>query len=103
MATGTAPSKKPGTESDGQSSQFIDQRIDKTRNQLRLHDVVYGLLLILIGALAFLIVMALIDHWVIALGHAGRAIAFLILIAGVSFVLWRSVISIALKLALNNA
>jgi hypothetical protein len=73
------------------SEHFIDEHIRRTRRTLKLIDLSAGVLTLLVGLLAFLLVAGLIDHWVVpgGLGTLGRNVLFGVLLVGLSWYAWR--------------
>lgn len=73
------------------SEQFIDDHIYRTGRALKLVDFASGALTLVVGLLTFLLVAALIDHWVIpgGLGPAGRLVFFVMLVIGAGWFAWR--------------
>ena len=53
--------------------QFIDRQLRKTRSQVRMVDVISGLLILATSTLGYFFALALVDHWVIAGGLPGWA------------------------------
>lgn len=92
MATGTFPQPTPPPvqpadsgsldASGGSSDRFIEEQLRKTRAQVKIVDIVGNSLAMLCGALGFMLVLALIDHWLFALGFWTRLVALLVLVAG---------------------
>ena len=70
---------------------FIEQRLRRTRRQVKGVELVSGLMALLVGGLVYLFLVALLDHWAISggLGPWGRGLAALglVLLAGGYFVL----------------
>ncbi|HEY4759516.1 MAG TPA: DUF4175 family protein, partial [Thermoguttaceae bacterium] len=93
-----APMDRPVAPQASPQEELIEQRICKTRRQVKGVDIVSGLMSLAVGALTYLFVAALIDHWLIAggLGFWGRFVLWAILIAaaGWYFVkyLWPSLV-----------
>jgi hypothetical protein len=77
---------------------LIQDRIYKTRRQVKGVDIIAGLLTLIVGALTYLFAAALADHWLVTggLGFWGRLVLWVILIsaAGLYFVkfLWPSLV-----------
>jgi hypothetical protein len=86
-----APPPKPINPVLVDSEGYIDQQIRRTRRSLKLLDLTAGVLTLLIGLLGFILVGALIDHWIVpgGLSFAGRAILFGVMLAGVAWYGWR--------------
>ncbi len=63
---------------------FIDTRLRRTRRQVKSVDVAGGLMVLAAGALAYLLAVAVVDHWVVAggLGFWGRLAGLLLLLGG---------------------
>lgn len=87
MTAGTAPPRSgpddareqpPATESEC----LIERRIRQTRRQIKSVDLWIGLVALAAGTLAYLLVAALVDHWLIpgGLGFLGRLLLFAILV-----------------------
>jgi len=74
-----------------QAAGLVDQQIHRTRRALKGVDLAAGMIMLVIGALSFLLTMAMLEHWVIpgGWGSTGRAITFSLLIAGVAWYSWR--------------
>ncbi|MBP90763.1 MAG: hypothetical protein CMJ64_29300 [Planctomycetaceae bacterium] len=77
MATGTAR-QQPATPS-GNAERFIERQLSKTRLQVRTIDLISGAMTLFAGVVAFLLVLAIIDHWVLSLSWWSRWLAFLLL------------------------
>ncbi|MBI2824913.1 MAG: hypothetical protein HYX69_09535 [Planctomycetia bacterium] len=62
---------------------YIDGQLRKTRRHVRAVDVASAVLVMVIGALLYLLAAALVDHWIIAggLGFTGRTVALVVLLA----------------------
>jgi hypothetical protein len=77
---------------------LIQDRIYKTRRQVKGVDIIAGLLTLIVGALTYLFAAALADHWLVTggFGFWGRLVLWAILIsaAGLYFVkfLWPSLV-----------
>lgn len=86
-----APPPKPTNPVLVDSEGYIDQQIRRTRRSLKLLDLAAGVLTLLIGLLAFVLVGALLDHWIVpgGLSLGGRAGLFGVMLAGVAWYGWR--------------
>ena len=86
-----APPPKPTNPVLVDSEGYIDEQIRRTRRSLKLIDLAAGTLTLLIGLLGFVLVGALIDHWIVpgGLSLAGRAALFAVMLAGVAWYGWR--------------
>ena len=80
MATGTF-SREP-TPPPAAYDHAVEQHLRATQAQVKLVDIVSNSLLLIVGALAFTLVVAWIDHWVFALGFWSRLLALFILLGG---------------------
>jgi hypothetical protein len=71
--------------------EFIDRQIARTRRALKLVDLSSGLLTMVVGLLAFVLVAAVLDHWVVpgGLGVAGRSGLFALLVGATLWLGWR--------------
>ena len=61
---------------------FIDSRLRRTRRQVKSVDIAGGLMVLAAGTLAYLLTVAVLDHWVIAggLGFWTRLLCWLLLL-----------------------
>ena len=97
-AQSTSTTAWSGIPGDGESGRFVEQRLGKTRRRIKLVDLASALMSLAVGALAYLLLLVLVDHWVIGLGFAGRLLALLIFTgAAVGYCAWR-----ALPLAIHS-
>ncbi len=64
-------------------AQFIDGQLRRTRRQVRLVDLATSGMALVAGVLGYFLLLAVLDHWFLDLGPAGRWMALLVLIAGV--------------------
>ena len=87
MTAGTAPPRSETDETRKQppwteSESFIERRLRQTRRQIKSVDVWIGLVTLAAGTLAYLLVAALADHWLVpgGLGFLGRLLLFAILV-----------------------
>ncbi|MCE5266454.1 MAG: hypothetical protein LLG00_01015 [Planctomycetaceae bacterium] len=83
-----APSAAPPTEYEA----FIDQRLHQTRRRVKGVDLANALVTLSIGVVAYLLVAALADHWLVTggLGIWARTLCWLLLVAaGGSYVAYR--------------
>ena len=97
MSSGTLspPQGQPGPPVDPDPREaFIDNRLRRTRRQVKGVDIATGLLVLLIGTLGYLFAAAIIDHWLIAggLGFWGRLVLLLGLLGGASWQIARGVL-----------
>ena len=96
MATGTAKSTLPppvadpshpgglGTGRDGASGygESVERQLRQTQRQVKFVDLCTALMALAAGAVGYLLMIAVIDHWVIGLGFFGRLLALGMLLAG---------------------
>ncbi len=71
---------------------LVDQHIRRTRRALKLVDFTAGMITLTIGVLAYLLMMAVLEHWVIPGGWGDRARfgLFGVLILGIAVYSWRT-------------
>ncbi|MBL9124437.1 MAG: hypothetical protein JNG90_12450 [Planctomycetaceae bacterium] len=101
MATGTVPPELPsashpprGNSELVEYDRYISAQIQKTRRQVKWVELASALLLLATGVLAYGLLVAIVDSWLIpgGLGVWGRLAAFAVLVTGVgSYVAWRIV------------
>ena len=96
MSSGTVPPPpRPAEPQPGPPSYeaFIDDRLRRTRRQVKGVDVGGGLIVLLIGTLAYLLAAAVVDHWVVSggLGFWGRLWLLLGLVVGAGWYFARRV------------
>ena len=96
MSSGTVapPPAEPKPEQPSYEA-FIDERLRRTRRQVRGVDIVGGLILLLIGTLVYLLGAVVVDQWVISggLGFWGRLFLLLVLLAGVGYYFARFILT----------
>ena len=103
MATGIAhesgsaprgPARKNASGKLVDYGQFIDVQLRRTRRDVKSVEIAGGLLLLAVVTVAFFLLVALLDHWVIrgGLGFTGRLICFLGYFAGAAFLVVRTVL-----------
>jgi hypothetical protein len=83
MATGTAKTASPPPAS--KADRFIEEQLGKTRLQVRIVDLVSSLMALAAAVLTYLIVLAVVDHWLFAFTWWGRWLAFLLLVGGTGY------------------
>ena len=95
MATGTTqPSNvtpPPKVAADSDQDRFIQRQLDKTRWHVKIVDLVSALMALTATVLVFLLVVAVIDHWVVELGFWSRSLALLVLIGGCLYYSWNAI------------
>jgi hypothetical protein len=83
MATGTAAGTTTAApDSSRKTVQTIERQLRRARFHVKLVDLLSHVGLLAVGVLGYLLLVALIDHWIWPLGFAGRTIAFVGLVAG---------------------
>ncbi|MEK6239274.1 MAG: hypothetical protein N2C14_31535, partial [Planctomycetales bacterium] len=82
-----------------QHDQFIHQQVGKTQEQLKIVELIGELMVLLVGLLAYLLGMVIVDHWFLAEGFCfwGRGLALLGLIGGGSFFVWRRIVPLVTR------
>ncbi len=91
MSKASLPPPPPGKTSDSGRfvayDQFIEEQLSKTRNHVRGVDITGGLMTLAAGALAFFLVAAVADHWLIpgGLGFWGRSLFCAGLVVGAGY------------------
>lgn len=96
MSTPIAP---PEQAPPSQSELLIDRRLRETRRQLAGVEVADGLITLAAGTLVYLLVAALVDHWLVpgGVGFFGRFVLFLILVAGAGAFFARKVLPLLVR------
>lgn len=67
---------------DAQHDRYIARQLDRAGTQVKLTDLISALMLLAGGVLAFLLLVAVLDHWLLPLGHGGRWAALIALAGG---------------------
>ena len=74
MATGTAaPQTKPASLPPSEQARYIDAQLKKTEGYVKMVDWLTSLAVLAIGISIYLLLFALLDHWVFAGGWAPGA------------------------------
>src|SRR5512145_2431483 len=70
-----------------QYDQYIDQQVESTRRVVKLVDLATSLVVLVAGVLAYLLVVAVAEHWIVPGGFplAVRAALFALLVCGVGY------------------
>lgn len=97
MASGSVRPAASPLEANVSADKLIDSQLSRVRRHIRITDLIAGVMIWLAGVLAFLIVMAVIDHWMIGLGIVGRCLALLALIAGSAWYLTVHVVPLLVR------
>ena len=99
MASGIAPPNEPVTSSGvlyrpAEQEAYISGRLDETRRHVRAVDLTVAVLKLAIGVLAYLLIVAVLDHWVVSegLGRGGRIVLWAILVLAGGFYVARWVL-----------
>src|SRR5688500_11382026 len=92
MATGTVPTTvvpppPPAREATREHERIIHRQLGRTSLHVRLVDLASSLAVLVVGVLAFFLLAALVDHWVVGLGIVGRSLGWLLLVGGVAWYL----------------
>lgn len=97
MATASQPAlpKPPSPSKNGlardvelvEYDRFIEKQIRRTRQTVKLVDLAYGGLQMLVGVIVLLLAATLIEHWLVTdgLGRVARFVVFSVLIAGCGY------------------
>ena len=85
ITTTPPPPETPPPRGRADREAFIEDRLRKTRRQVKGVDIAVGLMSLAVGALVYLLVAAIIDHWLITggLGFWGRLLLMLGLLGAV--------------------
>lgn len=68
-----------------EQDQIIRSRLTKMAWQVKLTDLIGSLMLLIIALLAFFVLVAIVDHWILPLGSVGRFAAFTAMLAGLGY------------------
>jgi hypothetical protein len=71
---------------------LVDEQLRLTRRSLKFVDFASGLITLVIGVLAYLLCVSVLEHWVIpgGWGTSGRIMLFVTLLAGIAWYSWRT-------------
>ena len=78
MATDTTQSQVESVEND----RYIDKKIQATARQVKLVSLATSITTLLVGVVAYLLLLSLVDHWVWGFSVWGRLVALVILLLG---------------------
>jgi hypothetical protein len=85
MATDTLPpplpTPPPGLPESAVANNYIEQQLDRTRQQVKLHDLAVAAVIWLCGLAAALLVLTLCDHWFLPLANWARWLAWGVLLS----------------------
>jgi hypothetical protein len=102
MATGSYSAPPTTSPAQAERERYIEGQLNKTRRQVKLVELGAAAVTLLVGLLAFFFVVAIIDHWVVALGTVGRTLALVALLAGVAWYVWAVILPL-LRNSINPA
>ena len=70
---------------------YVDEQIRRTRRALKLVDLTAGMLTLVVGVLLYLLMAAVLEHWVVPGGWSptARATLLIVLLGGVGWYGWR--------------
>ncbi len=90
--TEKTPPDSPPKPAERTGEPLVDQHIRRTRSALKLVDFIAGFITLAIGVLVFLLVVAVLEHWVLPGGWSdtARSLLFGSLILGVGGYCWRT-------------
>ncbi|MFT7642011.1 MAG: hypothetical protein ACI9G1_003767 [Pirellulaceae bacterium] len=71
---------------------FIQQHLDVTRQQVKFVEISTHLITLFTIALSYLLIAAVVDHWILPLGIFGRAFALLALVGGIGYYVYKFVV-----------
>lgn len=85
------PSESTPVEAVPAEARFVDEQIRRTRRALKLVDFTAGVITLVIGVLAYLLTLAVLEHWVVPGGWSpqARATLFVGLVGGSGWFCWR--------------
>jgi hypothetical protein len=89
-----APPTKPLNPALVDSEHYIDAQIKRTRRALKLVDLAAGVITLAIGLLGFVLLAAVLDHWVVpgGLSELGRMAVFGLMLVALALYGWRQFI-----------
>jgi len=96
MATGTVKSTVPVVPP-REAERFIERQLGKTRRRVRMVDLAAALMSLAAGLLGYLLLLAVVDHWLFELTPSLRWLAWLPMLAGTGWYLVRRVIPLLLR------
>ncbi|MFI4874855.1 MAG: proline-rich domain-containing protein, partial [Blastopirellula sp. JB062] len=89
MATDTTDSPISGAlRNQANDDRLIQKKLRKTRWQLKIAELAAACMLFAAGSIAFLLLMAVIDHWVIGLSFSLRLVALLAFLGSAGYYFW---------------
>ncbi|NOY43090.1 MAG: hypothetical protein GXP26_14805 [Planctomycetes bacterium] len=92
MASATEPKRPAPQAATPAEEQLVNAQIERTRRALKWVDLASGLITLVIGVLAFVLVVAILEHWVIPGGWSGgaRVVLFASLLLSILWYSWRT-------------
>ena len=98
MATQTAPPAPPRKKPTAVPREgFIEQQIRQTGTKVKMVELFGTLMMLGTFVLAYLLLVAVVDHWIISLGFVGRWLALLFLVGAVGMTIYRRVIPLLFR------
>lgn len=93
------PSKRPDDATLVQYDQYIDTQIGRTRRMTKVVDIAVAMIWLAIGAIAFLLAVALAEHWLVpgGFGTLGRFVLFSILALWAGYIVYRRLAPLCLR------
>jgi hypothetical protein len=88
MATAPAPVQDEGKATSARRQQvvaygnYIESQLGRTRNQVKWVEIFSQLVLLVVGVLAALLAIVIVDHWIVPLSTFARWLCLVGLIAG---------------------
>ncbi len=88
MATGTFPSHptpppvQPVPAPPTGYERSVEEQLRRTRVQVKVVEIVSNSLMLIVGSLGYLLLLAVVDHWVLSLGFWTRLLALAVLLGG---------------------
>jgi hypothetical protein len=79
--------------------EFIESQLRKTRSQVRSVDIAGNMMLLLAATLAYLLVVAMFDHWIVrgGLGVWGRLTFLAVYVVAVAYLLFSQVLPLCVR------
>jgi hypothetical protein len=99
MSRGTVSSQSvaPATGVPVSTDAFIQKHLDETRQQVKFVEISTHLITLFTIALSYLLIAAVVDHWIMPLGTVGRVLALLVLIGGMGYYIYQFVFPLLLR------
>ena len=97
MASGSVRPATAPPESKVSADKLIDSQLGRVRRHIRITDLIAGIMVLFAGLFGCLILVAVVDHWIVGLGVAGRLLVLLALIGGAGWHLAVNVVPLLLR------